>query len=123
MRRLRWILLLLVVVAVVTFVAWPRGVKAVIRNTGTTAMHDVHVVVTGRSYSIGDLAPSQSRATRVQPTSESHIVLTYADGQGGAHLLTVDCYIESRHYSGSITVDVADGAVAKVDDQIRLTMW
>src|SRR5258705_7111898 len=99
MRRLRWIIPLVVIVAVGTFVAWPRGVKAVVRNTGTTAMHDVHVVVTGRSYSIGDLAPNQSRATRVNPTGDSRIVLTYADGNGVRHELTVDCYLESGHYS------------------------
>jgi hypothetical protein len=123
MRRLRWIILFVVIAGgVVAFLGWPRGVRAIIHNSGATAMRDVRVNVTGRSYWVGDLGPGESRAIRVKPIGESHIVLSYADGSGVARRLTVDCYFESG-YSGSIAVDVADGVVANVDDRIRLAMW
>jgi hypothetical protein len=115
MRR-RW-LIIIAIVAVGTgaFLLRPRGVKAVVRNVGTNAMQDVRVIVTGRSYSVDDIQPGESRMVRVQPTGESSITLRYRDSNSGANSVHVDCYIEPG-YSGSISVDVANGAVIRKTD-------
>jgi hypothetical protein len=83
-------------------------------------MGDVRVVVTGRSYAVGDLRQQESRSVRVRPTGESHIVLRYADAGGAERSVEVNCYFEPG-YSGRITVNIADGGVVHVDDQVRLS--
>ena len=121
-RRLRWLIslaLVLAIAAIAAVVARPRGVEATVRNNGTTAMRDVRVTVTGRSYSLGDVPPRESRSVRVNPTGESRIVLAYADANGTSQSLNVNCYFESG-YAGHIKIDVVDGVVTNVDDQIRV---
>lgn len=122
MRQLRWIIPVLVIAALGTFVAWQRGVKVVIHNNGAATMREIRVVVTGRSYGIGDLAPGESRSTRVNPEGASHIVVHYADASGTKRRVPVDCYFESGN-SGRIAVHIRDGLISKVDDQIRTRLW
>jgi hypothetical protein len=122
MRRHLWVIAVVVIAMVTSVLIWTPGPKAVVTNTGTTAMRNVRVEVTGRAYPIGDLPPGESRSLRVRPTGESHIVLRYADTNGAAQAVRVDCYFESG-YSGRISVDVADGKVSRVDARIRLTPW
>src|SRR5688572_13679738 len=125
MRRRRWAIAVIafVVLAVpASLLIWTPGVKAVVTNTGTTAMRNVRVEVTGRAYAIGDLQPGESRSVRVRPKGESHIVLRYVDPNGATQAVTVDCYFESG-YSGSIAADVADGKVTRIDNAIRLTPY
>lgn len=126
MRRRRWAIVAVIAVVVVAIPAslliWTPGVKAVVTNTGTTAMRNVRVEVTGGAYPIGDLQPGEKRSVRVRPKGESHIVLRYADPDGATHAVDVDCYFESG-YSGSIAADVADGKVTRIDNAIRLTPY
>lgn len=125
MRHLRWIIPLVVIAAVIAaaaidrFFAAPRGVDAIIHNTGTGTLRGVRVIVTGRAYAIGNLAPNQRQTVRVNPTGESDIVLTYTDANGAAQKLTAGCYFESG-YSGTVKIEVADGKVVKIDDRIRI---
>ena len=126
MRRRRWAIVAVIAAFLLAIPASllirTPGVKAVVTNTGTTAMRDVSVEVTGRSYAIGDLQPGETRSVRVRPTGESNIVLRYVDPNGANQAVTVDCYFDSG-YSGSITADVADGKVTRVDSAIRLTPY
>ena len=55
----------------------------------------------------------------LHPKTASSIVLSYVDPSGVTRTLGVDCYIERGYYSGRITVDVADGALASVEDHIH----
>lgn len=77
-------------------------------------MHDVHVhvLVTGRSYGLGDIQPGAHGIAKVRPTDESAISIDYKDADGASRSVTVDCYIEPG-YTGSIAVDVADGAITQ----------
>jgi hypothetical protein len=119
LRRRLWIIFAIAVLAVGAFLLWPRGVKAVVRNAGTAAMQDVHVVVTGHTYTLGDIQPKEIRSVRVKPTGESRITIRYTDASGTSKHVDVDCYIESG-YAGSISVDVANGAVTRQADSIRV---
>ena len=112
-----WVVGLLAAIVYAELFSRPAGVKAVLRNEGATLMRDVHVIVTGRRYGIGDLRPDETRHVYVNPTSESHIKVTFLDETDTPQSLTVGCYIEPG-YNGQITIDVAAGKLASVDDRI-----
>lgn len=92
--------------------------KAMVTNVGRETMRDIRVTVTGRTYPLGDLSVKEARAIGVDPTGESHIVLTYVDEGGRSQSLLVDCYFEPTD-SGTIAVDVADGKVVRVQQHIE----
>jgi hypothetical protein len=75
-------------------------------------------VVTGARYNVGDIAPGEKVSVRVKPLGESHIELTYLDTSASEHKLAVNCYIESG-YSGRIAIDVSDGKITHMEDQVR----
>jgi hypothetical protein len=120
MRRRLWIILAVGVVIVGAVLLRPGGVKAVVRNAGGETMKDVHVLVRGRTYALGDILPNQVRSVRVKPVGESSITIQYTDATGASRSAEADCYIESG-YSGSISVDVANGKVIRKVDKVRLT--
>ena len=104
-----------IVLAAGLYLLWPGGVKAVVRNAGSGTMHDVRLLVTGRTYSLGDLQPKEIRSVRVNPTGESSITIRYTEGAGAPKVVDADCYVEAG-YSGSISVDVGDvGVTRKVE--------
>jgi hypothetical protein len=124
MRRIWWIILGIAVIGAGAFLLWPRGVKVVVANTGTTAMRDVRVAVTGNSYRLGDLRPGERRGVHVKPTGDSSITLQYTDEGGGGDPQSVDldCYIEAG-YAGSVSVDMANGVVVRKADATRPSPW
>ena len=116
MRRHLWdILAIAIVIAAGVLAFLPRGVKAIVRNADSATMRDVEVVVTGRTYALGDIQPNKIRSVRVNPTGESNIKIRYTDVSGTSRTVVVDCYVEDGT-SGSISVDVANGAVAAKAD-------
>jgi len=112
-----------IIVVSIAFMLWDHGVRAVIRNTGMTTFHDVHVNVTGRSYTIGDIRPGESRSVRVEPKGKSQIELTFAAGNSTSSPLVISCYFGPSHYSGQITIDIADGQVVHVENKISTSLW
>lgn len=94
------------------------GVTVSVRNTGQEMMRDVTVLVTGRRYSIGDLAPGGSRSRRVSPTSESSVEVEFTDAQGGRILLMAGGYLESG-YRGQMDIEIRDRKIAAVNDEIQ----
>lgn len=119
-NRVLWILA--VGIASIVFALWPRGVEVIVTNAGTSVMRDVRVVVTGKTYELGELQPNARRNLRVNPTGESHLVVDYTDPSGTPQAVTVDCYFEPNYY-GTIAVDVADGVVIRNAAAIRRTPW
>jgi hypothetical protein len=116
MRRHVWdIVAIALVIAVGVFALLPEGVKAIVRNADAETMRDVQVVVTGRSYPLGDIPPNETRSVHVKPTGESNIRIRYTDVSGTSKTVAVDCPIEAGT-AGSISVDVANGAVAQLTD-------
>ncbi len=95
------------------------GVTATVKNTGSSTLDGVVVIVTGKTYSAGNIQPGQSASVVVNPQSESRLVIEYSDPTGNQHSLPVDCYFESG-YRGSITVEVSGNQIAKVDNHIRI---
>lgn len=94
------------------------GVTATVKNSGSSPLNGVVVIVTGKTYSAGNIQPGQSVSVVVNPQGASQLTIEYSDPTGIQHSLPVDCYFESG-YSGSITVEVSTNQITKVDDQIR----
>lgn len=121
-RRNRVLWILAVGIASIVFALWPRGVEVIVTNVGTSVMRDLRVVVTGKTYELGELQPNARHRLRVNPTGESHIVLEYTDPSAAPRAVTVDCYFEPNDY-GSIAVDVAEGVIIRNAAATRRTPW
>ncbi len=99
------------------------GVDVVVRNEGQTAYTNCRILVTGNAYDAGELNPGESVSVRVVPTGESHVELELISVDGSQANCVVDCYFERSHDRGTITIDVADGKVKAVDDQIHSRLF
>jgi hypothetical protein len=104
--------LALVIVPWVTGAGSP-GVEFTLDNVGSEPLRAVIVEVTGRSYSLGDMAPGSSKTIKLKAKGDSHIELRLSNGRR----LTIDCYFEPA-YTGSIRAKVTPQAVIAVDDKI-----
>lgn len=91
------------------------GVTFVANNVGKDPVKSLVVHITGKSYALGDVEPGHSASVVLDPASESHIELEFADHRRQ----TIDCYFE-RGYSGSVTVDMTPARIIAVRNAIRL---
>ena len=65
-----------------------------VSTEGSHELRSVVVYVTGRSYSLGDLAVGESSAVYVEPISESNVELEFVDFLGKTKRLNVSGYCE-----------------------------
>ncbi len=98
------------------------GVHVTVRNTGQEFMQDVTVHVTGRVYSFGDLPPASFRTRKVSPTSESHVEVEFTDEQGKRVRLVAGGYFEPG-YRGQIDIEIKDGKVGAIQDEVRISIY
>lgn len=100
---------------------WPfNQVVLKIHNVGSIDYEYCTVHITGRTYDLGTLPSDSTRSSRLSPEGESQIELNLKEHDGSQHHLVVDCYFESHGYSGTITVEVGDGEILKVTDNIGI---
>ncbi len=83
-------------------------------------MINTEILVTGKSYIIGDIHSGNSKSTSVSSVGESHVEIKYLDINNSPKHLIVDSYFEGRGYTGSITVDVSDGIIESVNNKITI---
>ena len=110
-------LLLVVLVGVRWCYVRSRGVEVRIHNASNRPLSSVVLLVTRRSYQIGDLPPDATSAVFVHPTSESGVGISFADPQGHAKRLHAGGYFEDG-YSGSISIDVTADLARIVEDNV-----
>ncbi|MEM8671805.1 MAG: hypothetical protein AAGG48_30080 [Planctomycetota bacterium] len=114
-------LLITLTFAARSFGIWPfNGVVVTINNIGSIDYEACTVHVTGRSYDLGALLVDGTLKAKVVPTGESHIELDLAEYDGTQHHLVVDCYFERRGYSGAITLDLGNGKVHGIADDVGI---
>ena len=94
------------------------GVEFILTNVGADPLRSVTVHVTGKTYGLGDLLLGSTKSITVNPTSESHIEITYSDNRR----LKIDCYFESG-YGGKVTAKVTAHDVVEVKDEVQLQSY
>jgi hypothetical protein len=81
-------------------------------------MRAVVLHVTGRSYTIGNIAPGGYARTSVVPTSESDLQIEFTDGRGNERRVPIECYIEPS-YRGEIRARINDGRLEMTAERIE----
>jgi hypothetical protein len=107
---------------VIGYIIFGPGVHVTVRNTGQVVMRDVTVHVTGRAYSLGDLAAGGLRTQKVSPTGKSHVEVEFTDEQGKRVRLDADCYF-SPDFRGQIDIHIKDGKVVAVQNEVRISTY
>ncbi len=118
---LRWIsrgVLLLIIALLVALLLQPR-LTVTLRNSGTSSMNSVRLIVTGSQTYLGDLAAGAEHSARIFPRSESNLELEYQDETGETRRLDAGGYF-GRRTSGQINVDIRDGKVIGYTEDTRL---
>lgn len=95
------------------------GIRVSVRNTGDSPLRSVVLHVTGRSYSLGDIAPNAEAAARVVSTGDSHLEVEFSADDGEKKRLVVGSYFEPG-YRGTIRVQIQDGKVVRCEEDVRL---
>jgi hypothetical protein len=90
------------------------GLRVTVKNVSDQTLNTVVVHVTGAAYSLGDIAPGETKSVRVSPTGESHVEIEHAEGR-----FIVNTYFESG-YRGHIDVDLTPREVVRVEDKVRI---
>lgn len=121
-RRAIGCLGLLVVLALALLIErrGPAGVTVEVVNAGQEPMLALQVLVTGRTYELGDLAAGQEASVQVEPTGDTNVRLRFVDGEGVQRELAVDCQFGYSGFRGTIRASVADGEVKDVEDGISI---
>lgn len=96
-----------------------RGVEVRVHNVDQQPLHSVVVLVTGRQYEIGDLAPGATDAVFVKPTSESGVAFSLVDRDGHQVHLNAGGYFEPGN-TGAISVDINAHGARRVEQDIQL---
>jgi hypothetical protein len=94
------------------------GVRVTVENAGTEPMRAVVLHVTGRSYTIGDIAPGGCTETILVPTSESDLQIEFTDGRGNERRVPIECYIEPSN-RGEIRARINDGRLEMTEQRIQ----
>jgi hypothetical protein len=122
MQRLRWYIIAAAILLVAGFAGYTifaPGVRVTVLNTGKTPLREVTVHVTGRSYALGDIPPGHFSGQKVSPTSKSHFEVEFTDEQGKRVRHSAGGYLEAS-CRGYIDIEIRDGQVVNVKNQVRL---
>lgn len=105
--------------AVLVVVRFRSGIVVTVENAGPASIKSVSLRVTGRSYSLGEIAAGSSASARVHPTGESHLEIELAHVDGTSQRLDAGGYFESG-YRGTIRVVLKDGKIEQVEDAVKI---
>ncbi|MFO0011158.1 MAG: hypothetical protein ACK553_00285 [Planctomycetota bacterium] len=113
-------------IATATFVAlclvlciwFAQGVTVTVRNGGNSPLIDLQVHVTGRSYNLGNLESGAMKRCAVEPTSESHVEISYQLPDGTSRRHSIGGYLEPG-YRGTVDAEIQDGEMVQSSHRIR----
>ena len=123
MSRTTTIVIGTVVVVAIAFVVVRTfgGVYVSVHNSGSTAMHNTVVHVTGRTYELGTLESGKQLSVCVRPRSESHAEISYENESGSHKRMQAECYFEGSGYAGTVAVEIANDILIGVEDSVRIS--
>jgi hypothetical protein len=121
--KIRRTVVLIAAIAIAVFVVrWcyanGRGVEIRIHNTQGRPLRSVVVLVTGKSYAIGDLSPDAVRSVFANPTGDSHVEISLIDVDGKAKQISVPGSYFEPGYGGWMLVEITSTDVRKVEYDI-----
>jgi hypothetical protein len=94
------------------------GVRVSVNNSTSGTISNVVLRFTGGSKGFVHLKPKRTASTRVNPNSESHLVLEYRDTVGALHSTNIDTYFE-HGYRGSIAITIEEGGTVTWKDNVK----
>jgi hypothetical protein len=95
-----------------------RGVLIVVENVDTLPISEAVVIVADRRYSVGSIAPGESKSSLVHPMRETHVEIETVNELGATKRLHVGEYV-APGLTGEIRVKVTGEQVISVDGAIR----
>jgi hypothetical protein len=98
------------------------GVTVTVRNGDKSPLIDFQVYVTGNSYHLGDIPSGAMRRCKVNPTSESHVEISYQLPDGTLKRHSVGGYLE-QGYRGTVDVEIKDGEIVRSSVRIRSSLF
>lgn len=126
MSRKRLVSYVLILVAAlglltpVTYYLWTRarGVYVGVTNNTSDVIERVEIAYTGGVIHIASLPPKASQGSRINPTGESWVKLTWVDSSGKEHSHETTVYIEP-HYTGSLEIVIEPNDTVSSIDKTR----
>lgn len=122
MKKLK-LIILLIAVSLLVFFAYiylciHSGVVVRIHNIGLSRLSLIKVEYTGGFFEIGRLEPQEMTSRRVNPTSESHLLIKFEDISNRYREQRIDVYFE-KGYSGYIDIYIDNEGKVSWRDKIK----
>src|SRR5882762_1889348 len=108
-------------VLVIAFFAWTnatRGVAVTVSNSTGDEITDLRIKFSGGIKSAPKLKSAESYTCKVNPKSESHLVVEFVDASGRQHSHEIDVYFE-RNYRGSVDITIRPSGKVEWKDRIE----
>jgi hypothetical protein len=86
-----------------------EGVKLHLTNIDTAPIDSLQVIVTGNTYNLEPIKPSESITIYINPTGESDIKLLTSEGKE----LLIEVYLE-QNYTGTVKAEIKSDTVVSV---------
>lgn len=102
------VLLLIVIASTWWFYQNRSVIMVTVENTGTTAMKASALNYAGGTSELGDIAPGENSQTRIDPSGEKSVTVTYSDGEGGQKMIEVECSLKTGS-RGQLNIQIKDG--------------
>lgn len=98
------------------------GVRVLIANESDAAFRNMELIYTGGVERIGELGPNATYTTHVNPTSESHLELSWIGTKGQKHFYRIDVYMEPD-YIGSVAIKIDRNYRISWSDKIKPSLF
>lgn len=99
--------------------ACTKGVSLEVTNETGAPISNIQVTFVGGSVSFPVAEPNLPLKARINPVSESNLVLTYIAEDGQVRSNAIDVYIE-RNYRGSVGIAIRPAGEVQIKDRTRL---
>lgn len=100
------------------------AIRITVVNVGSTTMRDaaVQVAKMQEAHELGEIPPGASKTLLVWPNSTGGIQLRFVHEKDEHVKLDLNGYVESG-YAGHIAVDVRDGKIVRLVNNVRVTSF
>ena len=94
------------------------GVRILVTNESDATLRNMELIYQGGVERIEELGSNATYTTHVNPTSESHLELSWIDSKRQKHFCRIDVYMEPD-YIGSVTIKIDQNYRISWSDKIK----